>query len=259
MKIRPFLVALGLTTFAGAAHGANFEDLTQLLSTKKCPLCDLRGAGLVMVNLTRADLTGADLSGANLSGADLTGANLSGANLTSASLNGANLSGANLNGAITDGTDFREAYFDRATFINTNLETAYMQGAQAVPNTAGTPQLFYGWGLLETSKGNYQSALKHYDRALALDPEFAPGYLGRGLTLLKIGNEASAKQNVEYAQLLFEENQDEVGVKTSEQFLEDLASMQEARRQGAGNPQLDAIVRGVASMAFKYLLPLVGL
>lgn len=258
MNIRSAILALGLSTCAQVAIAGDFEDLSQLLSTKKCPLCDLRGAGLVMVNLTRADLTGADLSGANLSGADLTGANLSGANLTGASLNGANLSGANLNGAITQDTDFRQAYFGRASFINTNLEAAYMQGVKGLSNEAGTPQLFYGWGLLETNQGNYKSALNHYDKALEIDPEFAPGYLGRGLALLKIGNEASAKQNVEYAQLLFEENEDEVGMKTSERFLEDLANMQEARRKGAGTPQLDAIVRGVASIAFQYLLPLAG-
>ena len=257
--IRSFCLALTFTTaLATTAIADNFQDLSQLLSTKKCPLCDLRGAGLVMVNLTRADLTGADLSGANLSQADLTGANLAGANLTGASLFGANLAGANLNGAITDGTDFREAYFDRATFINTKLEDAYMQGAKAISSSAGTPQLFYGWGLLETRQGNYQSALGNYDKALTIDPNFAPGYLGRGLALLKIGNEAAAKENVEYAALLFEEQEDEVGLKTSEQFLENLAEMQDARKRGAGNPQLDGIVRGVASMAFKYLLPLIN-
>ena len=253
-----FLTLTLAMALAPTAIASNFQDLSQLLSTKKCPLCDLRGAGLVMVNLSRADLTGADLSGANLSQADLTGANLAGANLTGASLFGANLSGANLNGAITDGTDFREAYFDRATFINTRLDEAYMQGAKAISSEAGTPQLFYGWGLLETRQGHYQSALGHYDKALTLDPNFAPGYLGRGLALLRIGNEAAAKENVEYAALLFEEQEDEVGLKTSEQFLENLDAMQEAKRKGAGTPQLDAIVRGVASMAFKYLLPLIN-
>jgi len=253
------LFALTVTmTLAPMAIASNFQDLSQLLSTKRCPLCDLRGAGLVMVNLARADLTGADLSGANLSQADLTGANLAGANLTGASLFGANLTGANLNGAITNGTDFREAYFDRASFINTRLEDAYMQGAKAISREAGTPQLFYGWGLLETRQGHYQSALGHYDKALSIDPNFAAGYLGRGLALLKIGNEAAAKQNVEYAALLFGEQEDEVGVKTSEQFLADLKNMQDVRKKGAGTPQLDAIVRGVASMAFKYLLPLIN-
>lgn len=256
--IRSLSLALTIATaLINPAIAENFEDLSQLLSTKKCPLCDLRGAGLVMVNLSRADLTGADLSGANLSQADLTGANLAGANLTGASLYGANLNGANLNGAITDGTDFREAYFDKASFINVKLDQAYMQGVKALTTEAGTPQLFYGWGLLETRQGNYQSALGNFDKALTLDPNFAPGYLGRGLALLKIGNETAAKQNVEYAELLFKEQQDEVGKQTSAQFLENLADMQEARRRGAGNPQLDAIVRGVASMAFKYLLPLV--
>ena len=249
------VLAMSSALFLGTlpAHAGNFEDLAQLLNSKKCPLCDLREAGLVMVDLSRADLTGADLSGANLSQADLSGANLSGA-----SLNGADLTGANLNGAITTGTDFRGAFFDNATFVNTNLDAAYMQGARGMSTDAGTPQLFYGWGLLETRQGNLQSALNHYDKALAIDPNFAPGYLGRGLALLKIGNEAAAKQNVEYAALLFEEQENEVGKLTSEQFLENLDRLQDKRRRGAGSPRLDAIVRGVASMAFKYLLPLVN-
>ncbi len=249
---------LTLLAIANPVRSENLQDLTQLLSTNKCPLCDLREAGLVMVDLSRADLTGADLSEANLSQADLSGANLSGANLSGASLNGADLTGANLNGAITVDTDFRGAYFDRATFVNTNLDAAFMQGAKGVSNEAGTPQLFYGWGLLETRQGNHQAALNHYDKALSIDPAFAPGYLGRGLALLQIGNESAAEQNVEYAALLFEEQNNEVGLKTSEQFLDNLDQLQAARKKGAGTPRLDAIVRGVASMAFKYLLPLVN-
>ncbi len=71
------------------------SDVARLLSTKKCPGGDLRGA-----NLRRADLRGTDLRGANLSGADLKGAdmrvtNLQGANLTNANLSGAMLDGAN--------------------------------------------------------------------------------------------------------------------------------------------------------------------
>ncbi|MEY2984423.1 MAG: hypothetical protein RLZZ568_1040 [Cyanobacteriota bacterium] len=257
--LRSCLLALTYTmALAPLAIANNYQDLSQLLSTKKCPLCDLRGAGLVMVNLSQADLTGADLSGANLSQANLTGANLTGANLTGASLFGANLSGANLNGAITDGTDFRQAYFERATFINTRLDNAYMQGAKALSREAGTPQLFYGWGLLETRQGHYHSALEHYDNALTIDPNFAPGYLGRGLALLKIGNETAARENVEYAAFLFEEQGEEVGLKTSAQFLDNLTEIQAARRRGAGNVQLDSIVRGVASMAFRYLLPLIN-
>ncbi|MGA1623931.1 MAG: low-complexity protein, partial [Synechocystis sp.] len=57
--LRSSFLALSLATaLAPTAIANNFQDLSQLLSTKRCPLCDLRGAGLVMVNLSRADLTG---------------------------------------------------------------------------------------------------------------------------------------------------------------------------------------------------------
>lgn len=96
------------------AYGGSLdENIAALLSTKKCPGCDLRGADLHGAELFDADLSGADLSGANLTDADLsntnlTNANLSNANLTDADLSGANLNGVNLAGAIVNDTAFVE-------------------------------------------------------------------------------------------------------------------------------------------------------
>ena len=230
------------------------EDLQKLLATKQCPFCDLSGAGLVLANLTGANLAGANLAGANLNQANLTGANLSGANLSGTSLQQANLTGANLKGAILNGTDLRGAYLTNAQLTATNLDSAFMQGAIGTPLEAGSPDLFYGWGLLETRKGQYRSALAHYRKALEIDPQFAPAYLGRGVAYLRLGDEKAAKQNVEYAAQLFEKEENPEGYAATQDFLKNLQAMQDARNNGAGTPQLDAIVRGVASLALQFLL-----
>lgn len=248
------LAFLTTVSLAQPSLGENYEDLNQLLATKKCPLCDLSGAGLVQANLRNAELVGANLSGANLAGANLSGANLSGANLSQTSLQGANLTGANLAGAVLTGTDLRGAFLHQVNFTAVNLSQAYVQGAQGMPQEAGTPDLFYGWGLLETRKGNYRSALTSYNKALGLDPEFAPGYLGRGVAYLRLGNEQAAKENVEYAAELFKTQENTAGYETAQGFLKNLQEMADARNAGAGTPQLDSIVRGVASLALQFLL-----
>jgi uncharacterized protein YjbI with pentapeptide repeats len=243
-----------LVLLAAPAIAENVNQLAQLLSTKKCPMCDLSGSGLVFADLTGANLAGANLAGANLSQANLSGANLTGANLSGTSFNSANLTGADLRGAIMNGTDLRGAYLTNANFTATNLDSAFVQGVVGMPTNAGTPELFFGWGLLESRKGNFKAALSNYNKALNLDPHFAPGYLGRGLALLKMGDETAAKQNVEYASKLFEEEKNTDGYDTAQNFLKNLQAMQDARANGAGTPQLDAIVRGVASLALQFLL-----
>ncbi len=88
------------------------ENIANLLSTRKCPGCDLHGADLKGAELYGADLHGADLSGANLQDVDFSGGtnlkdvNFSNANLANADLTGANLNGADLSGAIVDNTAF---------------------------------------------------------------------------------------------------------------------------------------------------------
>ena len=251
------VVLITLLTFAFAlpVKAENIEQLSQLLRTKQCQFCDLSNAGLVFANLTGANLSGANLAGANLSQANLTGANLSGANLSGTSFNSANLTGANLNGAIVNGADLRGAYLTNVSLVGTSMDTAYVQGAIGMPNNAGSPEMFYGWGLLEAQKGNYKAALTNYDKALAIDPNFAQGYLGRGLAFLRLGNENSAKQNVEYAAKLFQEQKNADGYETAQNFLKNLEAVQTARNNNGGSsPQLDGIIRGVASLALQFLL-----
>lgn len=246
-----FLTVLGFSTGVGAE---NLEHLSQLLSTQQCPGCDLSGSGLVMSNLSGAQLSGANLSHANLSQANLTGADLTGADLTGASLHGANLTGANLSGAILNGTDLRGAYLNQANFTGTNLDAAYVQGATGIPNSAGTPDLFYGWGMLESNKGNYTAALEHYNKAIALDPEFAPAYLGRGLVLYRLGNEPGAIENGEMASQLFEEQENDPGHEASENFLKTIEGIRNSRSELQMRREMDKLVRGVGSLLLQFLL-----
>ncbi len=234
----------------------NLEHLNQLLSTKQCQYCDLDGVGLVTVNLAGANLEGANLVGANLSQANLTGANLKGANLSGASLHGANLTGANLTGAMLIGTDLRGAYLYNIVATDTSFDQAYMQGVVGIPQTAGTPKLFYNWGLLETQKGNYQAALEKYNKALLLEPDYAPAYLAKGLVFFRLGNEQGAIQNAEMASRLFEEQNDQSGLETTQAFIKNIEALQQARAEGKSGVYLGNLMQGVASIVFQFLLPL---
>jgi uncharacterized protein YjbI with pentapeptide repeats len=74
---------------------ATSVQIRQLLETKLCQRCNLRGA-----NLSSSNLIGADLSYANLSNADLRNTNMLGANLNKTDMSNAKLSGA----IMPDGT-----------------------------------------------------------------------------------------------------------------------------------------------------------
>jgi uncharacterized protein YjbI with pentapeptide repeats len=243
----------------GIARAENLEQLSQLLATKQCPGCDLSGSGLVMANLSGANLANANLAGANLSQANLTGANLTGANLTGTSFNRANLTGANLTGATLQATDLREAFLSNAILSPNGLSTAYVQGAKGIPSTAGTPEQFYGWGVLETRKGNYKAALNYYNQSLSLDENFAPAYLGRGLVLFRLGNEEGANLNTEKATQLFKEQEDAAGYEASQLFLKNLQAIKASRENQQNSANLDKIVLGIAPILMKFVLPLAGL
>jgi uncharacterized protein YjbI with pentapeptide repeats len=204
MKKTNFLFLTAILSIVASAlpvRAENLEDVRRLLSTRECNQCELSGTGLVTSNLAGAKLNGANLSGANLSQSNLSGADLSGANLAGASLYGANLVGANLAGAILDGTDLRNAYLTGANLLGTKLDTAYVQGASGIPDYAGTPQQFYGWGLVESKKGNHLAAIDHYDRALDISPDFAPAYLARGIANYRMGRQNKAQQDAKCSRL----------------------------------------------------------
>jgi hypothetical protein len=100
------------------------QNINTLLSTNRCPSCNLSGA-----NLFGANLTGALLFLANLSNANLTGALLQSSDLGNANLSDAILFSARLDGAFLDATNLRRANLRFANLSNANLDFADLRGA----------------------------------------------------------------------------------------------------------------------------------
>jgi uncharacterized protein YjbI with pentapeptide repeats len=241
------------------SHGEDLNHLQQLLSTRKCPQCDLSGSGLVQSNLAGAKLNGANLVGANLSQANLSGADLSGANLTGASLFGANLTGANLSGAILTGVDLRGAYLNNANLDNTKLDTAYIQGTVGIPNSAGTPELFYSWGMAEAKQGRTSTAIENFNKALTINPEYAPAYLARSMAHYRMGQNALAAQDAQMASTLFEQQNNTTGYEAAQNFIKGMEIALKPKDEGGGNAQLDQMVQGIGSLLLQFVLPALGL
>jgi uncharacterized protein YjbI with pentapeptide repeats len=250
-----FLATLSLIA---PAKAENLSDLSQLLSTKNCPQCDLTNTGLTMANLAGANLRGANLVNANLSQAILTGADLSGANLTGASLYGANLSGANLTGAIVNNTDLRETYLYNANLTGANLNTAYLQGAMGIPANAATAEQFYTWGVYEIQRRNYKLGMDNFNQALDINPEFAPAYLARSLAYYRLGNETAANIDAQRSAELFQAQGDTSGYETAQGFIanmEAIKTAEEKKDNNRGNTTFGNVVRTVGSLLFRFLLP----
>ena len=125
MKLVIFATTLLLANFAWAVpiKAQIPQDVSQLLETRSCSKCNLKGADLREADLRLADLRDAylidadlrdadlreadfrraDLNRTDLRGADLRGAYLRYANLTEADLGGANLCGATMpDGSISE-------------------------------------------------------------------------------------------------------------------------------------------------------------
>ncbi|MEH1777288.1 pentapeptide repeat-containing protein [Nostoc sp.] len=103
---------------------ARSESVQQLLSTRKCQGCNLRGADLDKIDLNGVDLSNAILIDADLDETNLSNANLSGADLTDADLGKANLTGANLSRA-----NFTKADLEDANLSNANVTGTTFTGA----------------------------------------------------------------------------------------------------------------------------------
>ncbi len=107
-----------------AATSDKSAQVRQLLQTKVCIRCDLRGA-----NLQSADLEDANLEGANLEGANLAGARLKKAYLVGANLNGVNLARANLERSILTLASLVKANLESAKLRGANLQSTNLEGA----------------------------------------------------------------------------------------------------------------------------------
>lgn len=135
------------------------DPTTMLITTNRCPGCNMSGLGFRSVQLRRADLRKAKLHGTNFSFSDLSeadlseadlleadlgyarlndtnlrGANLQKSRLTSAKLSGANLRGADLQNADLsfanlDGADLSGANFQKANLRYTSLRNTKRDGA----------------------------------------------------------------------------------------------------------------------------------
>ncbi|MCC0176547.1 pentapeptide repeat-containing protein [Waterburya agarophytonicola K14] len=252
------IALISTITIAIPTPAESLTDLTQLLNTKKCSQCDLSNSGLVQTNLVGADLSQANLVGANLSQANLTGADLRGANLTGASFYGANLTGANLAGVNLTSTDLRNAYLNNANLTGANLDVARMEGIKGIAENAATAEQFHRWGVREADLGNYNAAVQHYRRAIKIDPEFAPAYLGLGIIQYNFDHRVEAKKNTKIAAKLFKEQQHELGYKTAVDFQQQMALIQEAeenmaQREG-GMGHVGKFMGSVGSLLLQLLL-----
>ena len=246
------------TILTAPLQAENLTHLNRLLGTKRCQQCDLSNVGLIHANLAGADLDRANLVNANLSQANLAGANLAGANLAGASLYGANLTGANLAGANLAGTDLRNAYLMNTTLENVDLNTANLNGVKGISTESATPEQFHRWGVREAERGNYRAAIAHYNRAIAVDAEFAPAYLGLGVIYYRTDFKTKALEHTKTAIALFETQENELGETTSQEFLTnmELASQMEAsleqRERNASN--FGKFMGGIGSLLLRLML-----
>ncbi|MEL6442423.1 MAG: pentapeptide repeat-containing protein [Cyanobacteria bacterium J06621_8] len=239
------------------AQAESLQDLNQLLQTKECSKCDLSNAGLVQANLTGANFVEANLAGANLSQANLMGADLTGANLTGTSLHGANLTGAVLTGAKFSGTDLRHAYVGNANLVEVNLDAAYLEGIRGLAETDASAEQFHRWGVNEASQGNYNQALAHYQKAIKLDPELAPAYLGLAIIQYNFDQRDQANASTEKAAELFKEQEHEPGHQTAVSFKEQMALIQEAEenaeKKARGAGKVGRFMGSIGSLLLQFL------
>lgn len=258
MKLQLLAVIATLTAIAVPAQAENLGDLNQFLGTKKCFQCDLTNAGLVQANLVGADLARANLAGANLSQANLKGADLRGADLEGTSLYGANLTGANLTGANLAGTDLRNAYVENANLEGVDLDSAHLDGIKGLAATAASAEQFHRWGVREAESGNYQGAIANYQKAIQLDPELAPAYLGLAIIQYNFDYRGAAQKNTQMAVNLFKKQKHELGLQTATNFQQQMNLIQEAENQAAskegGHGQVGKFMGSVGSLLLQFLL-----
>jgi len=253
MKPQPviFLTLLASLSIAAPVRAENQEHLRQLVSTRQCVECDLSQAGLTFANLSGANLNRANLTGANLSRANLQGADLRGANLTGASLHGANLFGAKLDGAQFNYADLREANLTAASLEGTVFEGTLLQQAIGLPTAQGKAEDFYRWALEEVQRKNHPRAVENFTQTLIRTPEFAPAYLGRGISRLQTGDREGAMADAQRAEALFKAQGDFDSAKYAQEFIAAM-NVEPPKPQKAGNG-IGIALMGVLSGILQFL------
>ena len=258
MKLQLLAAITTFTTISIPVQSESLNDLNQLLNTKKCSRCDLSNAGLAQANLTGSDLVQANLAGANLSQANLMGANLTGANLTGTSLYGANLTGANLTGANLAGADLRNAYVGNANLAGVDLDSVHLEGIKGLSAMSASAKQFHRWGVREAERGNYNGAIANYQKAIQLDPELAPAYLGLAIIQYNFDRRAEAETNTKIAAELFKEQEHELGLQTATNFQQRMALIQEAEANAAeqegGLGHVGKFMGSIGSLLLQFLL-----
>ena len=123
MRKSVFMLAMvGVFCLVVQASAFVQTDLDRLLKTNECAKCDLSGAVLAGMDLSKAKLEGANLSGADLTKTSLRMADMAGVNLSGAMLNGTVLEAADLFKANLSGTNLAEAMLEGAYLADANMD-----------------------------------------------------------------------------------------------------------------------------------------
>ena len=253
MRYHPWLLAVVLAPFAGlSAWGADAAVIT-LLSSKRCPRCNLSNADLVHARLNQAQLPGADLQGSNLSRAELNSADLRGANLSFASLQGASLRGADLRGANLNGTDLRQSDLSGAQLDPGAIERSHWQGARGLNTLAMGYATVHNAGVEASERGDFPAAEQFFNTAIRLNPEAGVSWMARGLSRQEQGKQALAVQDLLYAAALYNAAGDQATAQQLEQAATALAQPEAKPKGGSG---MGIQLAGGLMGALQYLAPL---
>jgi uncharacterized protein YjbI with pentapeptide repeats len=257
--LKPFLQStVVMAIVLSGAHGAiaeNISQVQQLLSTKKCPSCDLTSAGLVLAKLPGADLTGANLAGANFSQANLAGANLSGANLVGIGLAGANLTGANLRNANLIGADLRGAYLTGADLTGAQINNTNFRSAIDLPPSIGTAEEFYLWAMEAGQQKRYELSLDYFKQAIIRQPNYAAAHLGRGMSQWQLGNAKESLQDIDRAAELFKTQGDTANAEATRKIAVELRKPVKDE-QGKGGNGMGPALLGLAGSLLRIFIGL---
>ncbi|MEN8136016.1 MAG: pentapeptide repeat-containing protein [Thermodesulfobacteriota bacterium] len=117
------------TTAPSPDKSFNQEHLDRLLKTKICKKCNLEGANLAGVDLSRGNIDGANLKGADLHDSNLRGLRAWKTDFESANLHGANLQDADMGNANLHKANLKKARLQKVYLFGANLQEANLQEA----------------------------------------------------------------------------------------------------------------------------------